>query len=156
MQTDPNWSNFLNPMNSDKIVLIDFGSSRDFSSSFIQDYYMVISAAAAGDRSAVAEWSRKLGFITGEETKAMIEAHEEAVLALALPFSQPGPYDFAMASEQVTNRIRGLIPTMVNYRLTPPPDESYSLHRKLSGVFLLCTKLRAKVDCHSLLQSHKV
>ena len=31
-----------------------------------------------------------------------------------------------------------------------PPDESYSLHRKLSGAFLSCMKLRARVPCQQL------
>jgi len=34
--------------------------------------------------------------------------------------------------------------------LLQPPDESYSLHRKLSGAFLSCMKLRARVPCQAL------
>ena len=39
---------------------------------------------------------------------------------------------------------------MLKNRLTPPPDEAYSLHRKLSGAFLACIKLRARVPCRQL------
>lgn len=153
MQTDPNWSNFLLDKDREgRIVLLDFGSSRDFSAAFVADYAEIIGAAARQDRSAIAEWSRKLGFLTGDETVAMRDAHVDAVLALGLPFTVSGRYDFSLASDQVTSRVQRLLPTMISYRLTPPPDESYSLHRKLSGVFLLCTRLRARVDCRALLE----
>lgn len=153
MQTDPNWSNFLlSDGPGARIVLLDFGSTREFSTTFVADYAEIIRAAARQDRSAIVEWSRKLGFLTGDETIAMRDAHVDAVLALGLPFTVSDSYDFSLASDQVTNRVQRLIPTMISYRLTPPPDESYSLHRKLSGVFLLCTRLRARVDCRALLE----
>lgn len=36
---------------------------------------------------------------------------------------------------------------MIEHRLTAPPDEIYSLHRKLAGAFLTAAKLRARVAC---------
>ena len=39
---------------------------------------------------------------------------------------------------------------MLANRLTPPPRETYSLNRKLSGAFLLAARLGAEVECGKL------
>jgi aarF domain-containing kinase len=77
----------------------------------------------------------------------MVDAHIQSIMLLAIPFraSTSQPYDFA--TQTVTDEIRALIPFMLQNRLTPPPRETYSLNRKLSGAFLLCGRLKARVDC---------
>lgn len=46
--------------------------------------------------------------------------------------------------------MQSLVPTILDHRLCPPPEEIYSLHRKLSGIFLLCAKLQVKINCHDM------
>jgi aarF domain-containing kinase len=118
--------------------------------SFISSYSKLsLLAAAYKDREQVLEYSRKLGFLTGQESARMNEAHIDSVMALGLPFACEGEYCFGQ--QTVTSSVRDNIPTMVNERLTPPPQETYSLHRKLAGSFLLCTKLKANVNVRQLL-----
>lgn len=93
--------------------------------------------------------SQRLGFLTGMESEIMLEAHVQAGFVVGLPFSRPGGYDFRSAN--ITQSISNLGATMLKHRLTPPPDEAYSLHRKLSGAFLACIKLGAVVPCRELL-----
>ncbi|GAB4853422.1 mitochondrial chaperone [Ancistrocladus abbreviatus] len=149
MQTDPNWSNFLYNEATKLINLIDFGAARDYPEAFVDDYLRMVLACANRDRNAVIEMSRRLGFLTGEESEVMLDAHVQASFIVGLPFSKPGGYDFC--STNVTQSIPNLGATMLKHRLTPPPDEAYSLHRKLSGAFLACVKLRAVVPCRELL-----
>ncbi|OON17770.1 ABC1 family protein, partial [Opisthorchis viverrini] len=148
MQTDPNWSNFLYNPKSGKIVLLDFGASREFKKTFIDVYIRLIHCAAEGDREGILHYSRELGFLTGYESKVMLQAHVDAVSILGEAFASPVPFDFGHQS--TTRRINRLIPVMIEHRLTPPPEESYSLHRKMSGCFLLCGKLKAEVNCRPL------
>ncbi|XP_020588995.1 protein ABC transporter 1, mitochondrial [Phalaenopsis equestris] len=149
MQTDPNWSNFLFESEKRMINLIDFGAAREYSRSFVDDYLRMVMACANGDRAAVIEMSRRLGFLTGEESEVMLDTHVQAGLIIGLPFAKLGGYDFGLTN--VTQSISSLGATMLKHRLTPPPEEAYSLHRKLSGAFLACIKLRAVVPCRELL-----
>ncbi|GAB1599173.1 atypical kinase COQ8B, mitochondrial-like [Argonauta hians] len=148
MQTDPNWANFFFIPETKKIGLLDFGASREFSKSFVDNYIKVIKSAADQDREGIRRGSVDLGFLTGYETKVMEEAHIDAVMILGEAFSFPGEFDFG--NQKTAKRIQNLIPVMVEHRLTPPPEESYSLHRKMSGSFLLCSKLKSKINCRDL------
>ncbi|KAK7747194.1 hypothetical protein SLS62_009136 [Diatrype stigma] len=150
MQTDPNWTNFLYDGRNGKLALLDFGASREFPAPFVARYVALLAAAARADRAAVVALSQQLGYLTGHESRAMLDAHVASILTLAEPFlaSAPAVYDFR--DQTITERVRGLIPVMVRERLAPPPEETYSLHRKLSGAFLLCARLGSRVRCREM------
>ena len=152
MQTDPNWSNFLYDPERNVLNLIDFGAAKEFPKPFVDEYLRMVQACARGDREEVLRSSRSLGFLTGDETPVMLDAHCEAGIAVGRPFAAEGGFDFG-AGTAVTKRVAGLGGTMLKNRLTPPPDEAYALHRKLAGAFLACIKLRAVVDCKAILDA---
>jgi len=150
MQTDPNWTNFLYNRDTKRLELLDFGASRSYPDEFVDPYVGVLRAASRGDRTTIRDLSIKLGYLTGNENKAMRHAHVDSVLTLAEPFSKSAPEVYDFSDQTITDRVRALIPLMMRERLVPPPEETYSLHRKLSGAFLLCARLGSNVRCREM------
>lgn len=153
MQTDPNWTNFLYNAKTSKLELLDFGASREYPEKFVREYVQLLAAASRSDRETVKQLSESLGYLTGHESKIMVDAHIKSVMTLAEPFLSSAPEVYDFHDQTITERVKALIPVMLHERLAPPPEETYSLHRKLSGAFLLCAKLGSKVRCRELFEN---
>jgi aarF domain-containing kinase len=177
MQSDPNFANFLFCETTGQLTMIDFGAAKEYPRKFVDEYLKMVVACAEKNRQGVIESSVKLGFLTGNEQEVLIDAHVEAGFQVGRPFqdaslngseknaddvssekaeaeadasSHHQLYDFAI-NRDMTRRVAGLGKVMLKHRLTPPPSEAYSLHRKLSGSFLACMRLNAKVPARELL-----
>ncbi|EPY53945.1 atypical/ABC1/ABC1-A protein kinase Abc1 [Schizosaccharomyces cryophilus OY26] len=152
MQTDPNWSNFLYNTDTGQLELLDFGASIEYSQEFITKYCRLLLAGARRDKDTCRKLSEELGYLSRHESRAMVNAHVESIFTLAEPFAFDAPDVYNFGQQTITERVKKQIPLMLQLRLRPPPEETYSLHRRLSGHFLLCSKLGAQIRCKEVFQ----
>ena len=140
-------------METDTLHLIDFGAAREYSQTFTDGYVDLVWASANSDLGTIERLSTKLGFLTGHESDEMKAAHEQAGLLVGEPFRTASGAPFDFHGSEMTKRLSAHSDTFMRERLTPPPREAYSLHRKLAGAYLMCIKLKAVIDCRDILDA---
>jgi len=151
MQTDPNFANYYLEPESDRIVLLDFGSAREFSEELGEQYKRVCRAVLADDREGVREAAGAIGYLPRGRNDAAVRAAVELILLVCEPLRTQGVYDFGASDLSARARDAGLDLMFRQRFLHMPPPETVFLHRKLAGSFLLCARIKARVDVRSLL-----
>ncbi len=153
MQTDPNFANYLLDRYSGRIVLLDFGSTREFSSEFVDNYANIARALVAEDRKGVRRAAIDIGYLRDDDCNEQIESVIDLMMLICEPLRHQGDYDFAASGLTLRARDRGFELAFRDRYLRAPPAETVFLHRKLVGSFLLCARIRARVDVQSLIVS---
>ncbi|KIK32572.1 hypothetical protein CY34DRAFT_18945 [Suillus luteus UH-Slu-Lm8-n1] len=128
VQTDCNFTNFLWDSRAQQLFLADFGVTREYTKEFMDSWLRLLQATASEDRIACAEWSQKLGYLTGKENELMLNSHVDSMILLATPFklttTQPFAFGFGTLWADIIAQIRDNIPLILKHRLTPPPRET--------------------------------
>lgn len=152
MQTDPNFANYRYRTDSGEIVLLDFGATRPFKASFATNYRRLAKAAMAGNGGGVIAAVQRLGYAVGEPGSVYRELILEVFLLALEPLCEEGPYDFARSD--LAQRMQAFGEDVSAHRefWQAPPTDAVYFHRKLGGMFMLATRLRARVDLHALMQ----
>lgn len=152
VQTDPNFANYQYRSKSGQIVLLDFGATRRFKAGFVNNYRKLMSAAIAQDHDKVVLAAERLGYAMGDaDSKYRALVLELFLLALE-PLRHDGPYDFARSD--MARNMSALAEEVTNYRdfWQAPPTDAVYFHRKLGGMFLLASRLKARVDVNALIR----
>jgi hypothetical protein len=108
-------------------------------------------AVIADDREAIRTAALEIGYIHPDDAPERVRGVVELIRVVCEPLAHRGLYDFA-ASGMLT-RARDLIVSLaLSAGVRVPPPETIFLHRKLVGTFLICTRLRARLNMHALVQ----
>jgi predicted unusual protein kinase regulating ubiquinone biosynthesis (AarF/ABC1/UbiB family) len=152
MQTDPNFANYLLSPDTDRIALLDLGSARAFDPAFCERYARIVRAVVTGDRREIRAAAVAIGYLTDGEREDRARGVEDLILLICEPLRHEGVYDFGRS--QIPSRTRDLGFDLAFRKgfLRPPPPETVFLHRKLVGSFLLCARIRARVDVNALIR----
>jgi len=151
MQTDPNIANYLYQPATRQIVLLDLGSVGEYPARFSEAYRKACRAVIAGDRDGVRAAAFDIGYAHPEDPQAMIDNAVEIIELACEPLVHRGLYDFAGSRLVTRGRDLGL-EVLFGQGLRSPPPETLFLHRKLIGTFLVCAKLRARINVHGLIE----
>ena len=151
MQTDPNFANYRVQRDTGRIVLLDFGATREIAPETAAQFRRLLHAALGRDRETLRTAARDIGYIS--ETTA---PHHEALLLEMMemafaPLNVPGMFDFGTATLVRDLREKGAAFAADRSFADVPPPETLFLHRKIGGLYLLAARLRARVDMPRLL-----
>lgn len=154
MQTDPNFANYRHNPETGRIVLLDFGATREISPEIAGQYRRLMRAGFAEDRAAMDEIAREIGFY-GDGT---LEAHRTQILrmmAMVFEAIKKAPV-FDFASTDLPNRMQdeGTKLAEAGFVPEPLPMDILYLQRKFGGMFLLCAKLGARVPLMAMLEGY--
>jgi predicted unusual protein kinase regulating ubiquinone biosynthesis (AarF/ABC1/UbiB family) len=151
MQTDPNFANYRYQADTGRIVLLDFGATRDVPQPLADGYRALAAATLAGDDAGVRAASLDLGLLS----PAMPRATQDRIVAMAAMTMEPmragGLYDFADTSLVTDMREQGMMIAADRRNWIAPPPDTVFIHRKFGGIFLLATRLKARIDVTALI-----
>ena len=149
VQTDPNFGNYLFDEPSGKLTLLDFGATQHVTDLRVRQLRALGQAVVAEDLPATRQAALALQLIDpGDDpiTAAQTDATLALLLALGEPLRHIGVYDFARST--LVRRVfdLGQQQLLTHGASRPPPADLIWLQRKFVGTFLLCARLRARVD----------
>jgi predicted unusual protein kinase regulating ubiquinone biosynthesis (AarF/ABC1/UbiB family) len=152
MQTDPNFANYLYQPDSGQLVLMDFGATRDLPFELVKKYARMVQAGLRNNKAQLVQAGLDIGYFDQQvQTK-----HKETILELMRLSVEPLKHDsYHFGTTDLAMRVREAGFKLGRERdfWHVPPIDSMFIHRKVGGVFLLATRLKAQVKVRALYES---
>lgn len=153
MQTDPNFANYQYQAESDKLVLLDFGATRVIPTALSKQYKHLMAASIINDRQTMGNAAQSIGFFQDSITKEQKSLVLDVFYLACEPLRFEGNYDFS--DDTLAKRIKqaGMAMSMNRNEWHSPPADAIFIHRKLAGLYLLASKIGAKVNVKQLFEA---
>jgi predicted unusual protein kinase regulating ubiquinone biosynthesis (AarF/ABC1/UbiB family) len=136
LHTDPQNGNYL--FKRDKIIMLDFGSTRAFPHEFIADYCGLMMALEEDSLPNYAKLCKKLEIFKNDESQDLMEQHFLLIQKIYLPYIQPGKFAVVpMSPFQLFKEFMG----QIDFKGRSSPRKEFLLLDR--STFGLYTKLKA-------------
>lgn len=153
MQTDPNFANYRFEPATGRLVLLDFGATRVVSEAVSGSYRRLLAGGLDGDMQAVRDAGLEIGLIHPDAP----EAHKATVLGMfetaLAPLREDAPFDFASNEMTMQLRDEGMAFAQERTFYHLPPVDTLFIQRKIGGVFLLGSRLKASTNVNQLIRA---
>jgi hypothetical protein len=137
-------------------VLLDFGAVRRITPAHSAAFRALLNAGLDGTQADMRRAMAHIGYFSA----ATPAAHQDLILRMfdmaMAPLRMDAPFDFGAPDLIMRLRDMGLQIGDERDLMHVPPAETLFLHRKIGGMYLLATKLRARVNLRALVQPHRI
>jgi len=150
VQTDPNFANYLYEHDTGGIQLLDFGAAREHSEQQRSDMRRLLNACVKNSDEMILDAAARVGYLGKDDP----QGYADSVLLLLRTATQPlrtaGPFRFGSSdlARQMGEQVKQMRLESRYSRM--PPMHILFLHRKLGGLYLLLSRLRATVNIAEL------
>jgi predicted unusual protein kinase regulating ubiquinone biosynthesis (AarF/ABC1/UbiB family) len=154
MQTDPNFANYRYNRKTKQLVLLDFGASHDISEKVANAYRKLMRAFLSGNEAGSFKAMTDMGFIAADMPVRYRAAIADMLAMTMEPLQNDGPFDFG--NNDIAQRLRdqGIELAAQRDLWHLPPANTVFIQRKLGGVYMLASRLRARVNVRRLMQGY--
>ena len=150
VQTDPNFANYLYQPDTGRIQLLDFGATRVYAADKQAAIRNLLCALLEGNDEDVGRHATLIGYMDESDPPS----YRQRVIELLRTATEPARAadDYAFANSDLARRMSEIV---LELRLSEkfariPPPEILFLHRKLGGLYLLLSRLQARLPVRQI------
>jgi len=166
VQTDPHFGNYKIRVDddgeADRLVLIDFGATREFAPRFLGNYYDTVAGALERDPERLINGAIGIQLIRRDSPQEVFDSFASVGYLIVEPFRDDAPAEllndsgaYCWGRSDLPARVSNAISKAAISRwFRIPPREIVFLHRRLGGVFVLLAVLGAELASRDLLADY--
>ena len=154
LQSDPNFANYRFNHDEQKIVLLDFGATREIPQSMVEGYLELMRTGIEKNSTKMREAASDIGYFSQDMSQQQIDAVMDLFMMACEPLCHSGPYDFAGSNLPRRMHDAGMALALDRDYWHTPPIDALFVHRKLAGMYLLAARLKARVDIGSVAKKY--